>query len=59
MVDLLHVKSLFEIKTALLLMNSPSAAGLMSEIWRWGFGIGAGHTFLPKAGTSGRVNTIS
>lgn len=37
----------------------PSGAGVISVIRRWGLGTGAGHASFPRAGTSGRVKTIS
>lgn len=37
----------------------PSGAGVISVIRRCGLGTGAGHTSFPRAGTSGRLNTIS
>lgn len=37
----------------------PSGAGVISVIRRCGLGTGAGHTSFPRAGTSGKVNTIS
>ena len=40
-------------------MVLPSGAGVMSVIRRCGLGTGAGHASFPRAGTSGRLNTIS
>lgn len=40
-------------------MILPSGAGVISVIRRCGLGTGAGHTSFPRAGTSGKVNTIS
>lgn len=40
-------------------LRLPSGAGVMSVMRRCGLGTGAGHTYFPKAGTSGRVKTIS
>lgn len=37
----------------------PSCTGAISVIRRCGLGTGAGHTSFPRAGTSGKVNTIS